>query len=188
MITKNEFNLIQKGFEIYKEQLVGKIFTYTYREKDTKKLKTFDVQFRKSGFLHLCGLKYKKKPKYFYDDLNNKRIRFKDVSHKSDGTTELKLSVLPYLDMIIKPSVRTTGSGTYQHLRFDKSIRTSKDIFAVSCVYEKKRNLVSQSLLNLKHAKGRSNSLKKSHAVEKIEYKDIATGNMVVLFDNTSQD
>lgn len=65
-----------------------------------KCLDTVEVFFTKHNFLHLTGLKVDRSnisAKRFFDMCINKKLSINDFNFADDGTTDLKLLVLPFL-------------------------------------------------------------------------------------------
>lgn len=186
MITTEEFKVIRDAFRYYDEQLVNKIYIFTYRHRDTKKLHTLSLQFLPGNFMHLCGVQYKGKARDFYKDLKRSKIRLKDVKYnKRDGTSELKINALPNLPLLFKKGMRVTDGGQFLNMQFTNAIRTGKDILAIACI-QNGSILAPLSLLNLNTSSMKNNTatFRKSHSVEKLEIRDIHTQSITVAFSN----
>lgn len=52
---------------------------------------------KKKHFLHLVGIKTKLSSKHFYTKATTKNLSISEFDPRTDGTTELKLAVLPTL-------------------------------------------------------------------------------------------
>lgn len=65
-----------------------------------KNVSTLEVQFMTTGFMHLTGVKFQKGRAgagAFYDKCINRRLGTDEFEMSSDGTTEMKLRILPLL-------------------------------------------------------------------------------------------
>lgn len=83
--------------EKYRDELSGKSLLFLCMDKH-KKISTIEFTFDASNFLHLTGLKlHKISPLDFYQRCLDHRVSVKDFDFAPDGTTPLKLDVLPYI-------------------------------------------------------------------------------------------
>lgn len=193
-MLKEDFKVIREAFLFYDEQLNSHEFTYTYHNKKTNKKDEFVVLFRKDNFMHLCGIEYwhinnkgekkRKIPaKKFYSDLKKERINLNQLFTKEDGSTQQKLQVLPSLSLLIKKGVRVTGAGTFYHMKFDKSVRTGKNIVGLTCVSSRSK-YAPQSIINLTSgSKAQSKAFKDSHKVVKLEKRNLQTNEKTLLIE-----
>lgn len=96
----NEQEILTKLFncaEKYKENLCGKQLLFIARDKDMS-LEFINTVFRTGNFQHLTGVVTPNiSAKDFFKRCLSKRLSFKDIKLHEDGTTILKLSVLPIL-------------------------------------------------------------------------------------------
>lgn len=193
MITKQEFNTIIEAFTFYDQYLNSHEYTYTYHNKNTNTHESFNILFRKDNFMHLCGIEYhhidalgRKKQKIpakkLYSDLKKKRVSLEQLFAKKDGSTQQKLLVLPAMQLLIQEGVRVTESGTFFHVKFDKAIRTGKNIIGLTCISSGSK-YVPQSIINLTYgSKSQSKSFSSSHKVVKLVSRNIQTNNTIRLF------
>ncbi len=82
--------------EKYKTNLLNYSLLFIYADKHSK-ISYLEVTFDKSNFLHLTGCKTKLSASDFFKRCVNKRLSTKDFKSSDDGTTELKLQILPSL-------------------------------------------------------------------------------------------
>ena len=59
--------------------------------------RTLKLKFEKKQFLHLVGVKTNLSSKHFYTKATTKNLSISEFDPRTDGTTELKLAVLPTL-------------------------------------------------------------------------------------------
>ena len=137
--------LIQLHFAavFFKKNFVGKVMYY-HTESNV-----VEVYFSPTNFMHLCGIYYQKGPGSFFDDCLANHISIDQVSIKKDGTTMQKLQVLGAVQELVGTFVCLTGSGKYLRLEFDYSLRTRKQILALT-LKDTQSKIVPQSLLILK--------------------------------------
>ena len=107
--------------EAYKENLANKNLLFICQDKH-KRTSAIEFSFDASNFLHLTGLKIKKKKhgseesddaisaKEFYEKCIAHRLSVSDFEFAKDGTTPLKLDVLPKL---ISKNLSATMIGDY---------------------------------------------------------------------------
>ncbi|WP_407574830.1 PBECR4 domain-containing protein [Streptococcus uberis] len=129
------------------------------------------VYFSASNFMHLCGVKYEKNSHSFFDDCLNSNIMIDKIMIKKDGTTFQKLQVLTSVSELLGEHVYLTEGCRYLYLEFDYSLRTNKQILALTLKNDFEK-VVPQSLLNLKQ----KNSFPKGEKVIKI-YSEELVGN-----------
>lgn len=77
--------------KIYDELLLNKNYIFI-TEKDNKYL---EVLFQATNFKHLTGIETDLKPKRFFESSLSGKIKEADINFKKNGTTELKLNILP---------------------------------------------------------------------------------------------
>ena len=96
----NKKEILSKLFicaDKYKENLYGKSLLIVGCGKD-KKFEFFNVTFRAGNFQHLTGVVTQNiSPKDFFERCIARRLSPRDIESRPDGTTDLKLSVLPAL-------------------------------------------------------------------------------------------
>lgn len=84
---------------LYKENLVGKSLLFVTTDKH-KKVYCLEVTFDTGNFMHMTGFKVKKpgiNARHFFNLCYDKRLAEADFEFADDGTTEMKMRVLPSL-------------------------------------------------------------------------------------------
>ncbi len=110
------FNCAEK----YEKNLKNKNLLFVCMDRN-KKLSYMEVEFNASNFLHLTGVKLtdefkndfkgvERFAKVFYKKCLVKRLRIKDFDFSDDGTTQLKLTVLP---MLMEENLSANSIGDY---------------------------------------------------------------------------
>lgn len=80
----------------YQEQLVNRSLLFVCMNKH-KKVYCLEVTFDSSNFKHLTGFQTELSALQFFDKCIRKRLREDDFEFAKDGTTPLKMQVLPYI-------------------------------------------------------------------------------------------
>ena len=147
---------IIKSANLYKKNLVNKNFLIVSKNRN-EPYNFWELIFEKKQFLHLVGVKTNLSSKHFYTKATTKKLSINDFEPRTDGTTELKLAVLPTL-MEFKNSVRMIG-----HYLEDCSPRLLTEVLAgnvrgaLGFVPDEKSDLVPNTCLSC-NTKVRSNS------------------------------
>ena len=189
MIEKKHFELIRNAFFIYDKEFNNYEFTYTYKHRLTKKNMQMKIVFTPGNFMHLCGVKYDYSATQFYKAIKRKKISLKKIHVQDDGSTGQKLQIIHLLELLSSSGVRICDNGPFYNLSFDKAIRTSKMIIALTCV-RTENQYAPQSLLALNGTtnKNLSKSLLESHEVVKIEKVKIGTNDISkTIFEKTDK-
>ena len=99
MQKKEAIAALHEAAIAYHENLENKSLLFIGYKPSSKEIISVGVSFSKSNFLHLTGVEILSNHNYiakdFYDRCLSQRLSPKDFEFASDGTTELKLSVLP---------------------------------------------------------------------------------------------
>lgn len=98
MDKKEAIKIVREAAERYQSNLVGrKMIVFYLIDKQT--VDYIEVVFMATNFLHLTGLKLNGKisPMEFYQRCLDGKLSEKDIEFAKDGTTVLKLKVLPKL-------------------------------------------------------------------------------------------
>jgi hypothetical protein len=98
-MTKVEaLKIIYNCAELYKLNLEGKVLLIISIANDNS-IRYSEIKFLKNNFLHLTGVDVKEglNANVFYDRCLSHTLSVKDFELKNNGTTELKLQVLPQL-------------------------------------------------------------------------------------------
>ncbi len=129
---ENALNIILKAAKEYEKNLNGNNLLFLISDKH-KNIYYFEVEFNSGNFMHLTGTrlteKYIKTLKYsksesnteisfanvFYDKCINQRMSIDDFEFSEDGTTPLKLEVLP---MLMKANLSANIFGDFSSRTF----------------------------------------------------------------------
>ncbi|HDL4709156.1 TPA: hypothetical protein RSW02_002662, partial [Mannheimia haemolytica] len=125
--------------------------SYFINKKVIYRTKTQEISiiFKRSNFMHLCGIKYTDGASEFFNAAISNNLDLAKMNVKSDGTTFLKLSLLNSVSFLLTPEMCLTEGGIYLNIRFDKSLKTKKQIFALTLINQN-HVFIPNSLLNLK--------------------------------------
>lgn len=142
---KFEYSLeyIRQAAVFFKEHFLCKEMIYQTEKS------IISVVFKKTNFMHLCGVKYATGAAEFFNLALLKQIDLDKVFIKNDGTTFQKLSVLGSLGFLINPEIVLSDNAVYLNLSFDKALRTRTKVFALTLINDNEL-FIPQSLLNLK--------------------------------------
>lgn len=91
----------------YKSNLLGRNFLIVSKKRN-EEFKYWELKFEKRQFKHLVGLETSLSSNHFYEKSTKGKLSIRDFELKKDGTTQLKLEVLPLL-MEFKDNVRVIG-------------------------------------------------------------------------------
>lgn len=89
--------------KLYESKLKDKEFLILYKDRDSQTVKHCEILFQGKNFQHLAGIIFVDKDgnershnsAYFYQKCLEQKIGASELKQKNDGTTLLKLSVLP---------------------------------------------------------------------------------------------
>ena len=130
--------IILESCKDYKENLVNCNLLFVFGNINNPSF--LETSFLGRNFLHLTGCETKLHANEFYNNALKKKLTKKDFELKSDGTTELKLSVLPEM-MQIEKSARMLGN--YNDYKWE--LKTDKLIGNVrACI-----GFVKEKILNI---------------------------------------
>ena len=111
--TKHEaLKIIHDCAVIYNKNLLRKNILFITEEDN--KVTCFETLFLPHNFMHLTGVKSDIRGEFFYRAALNNKLSVNDITLSKDGTTDLKLDVLPNL-MSIHKTARMIGD--YDHSR-----------------------------------------------------------------------
>jgi hypothetical protein len=99
MKKEEALKILLQSAECYEKNLRGKNLLFIFENKD-KDSEWYEAVFEGSNFLHLTGVVVDKSiisARMFYEQCLAKRLSTADFELSLDGTTELKLDVLPQL-------------------------------------------------------------------------------------------
>lgn len=87
----------------YSKNLENNNILIIYLNRITQKYEHIELLFQDTNFLHLTGVEYAhatshfKNSKQFYDQCINGKLNVNNINYKKDGTTRLKLDILPQI-------------------------------------------------------------------------------------------
>ena len=165
-------SFLRSAATYFKEYFINK--KVVYRTKDNE----ITVYFSESNFMHLCGFYYLKGTNKFFKDCLDNQLDISSLLVKKDGTTMQKIQILSSITELTSSHVRLTGSGRYLYLEFDYSLRTNKQILALT-LKDTHKKVVPQSLLNLKKMK----NFFKGEAVIEIYAVKLETNEKVIYYN-----
>ena len=99
MTKKEALQIVFSCAASYKENLAGRSLLFVTTDKH-KTVRCLEVTFDGSNFLHMTGFKLNKKEisaNNFFSMCCDKRLSESDFEFAADGTTEMKMRVLPGL-------------------------------------------------------------------------------------------
>ena len=107
--------IVTKFAKIYKKELLNKNFLILYSDKH-KKINSVDFLFKSSNYLHLTGFKTKKTlgANQFFQNCIENRLSVNDFEFAKDGTTQMKLDVLP---LVISKNLSAKMIGDYNSIQ-----------------------------------------------------------------------
>lgn len=111
MDKKVAIKIITQSAKVYNDNLLNKNVLFLYQESQNG-LNYLETTFLARNFVRLTGVELqglnKIKPTYFFKKALNNRLSENDIGFKCDGTTVLKLEVIPQL-MRIKTTAKMIG-------------------------------------------------------------------------------
>ena len=99
MTKKEALGIVFSCAPLYKKNLVDQSLLFVTTDKH-KEVHCLEVTFDTSNFLHMTGFKLRKpgiNARHFFNLCYDKRLTESDFDFASDGTTEMKMRVLPSL-------------------------------------------------------------------------------------------
>ena len=113
--TKKEvIYTITNAAKEYKKRLDGRNFLFIYRDRKSGEIEFFETLFLPRNYQHLTGVEFvdaegkvRKDAVFFYRKCLAGQLRESEIRFKSDGTTPLKLEVLPKLIEFLRFSKMT---------------------------------------------------------------------------------
>ena len=99
MDKADALRVLFKCADLFKANLADRNLLFLYLD-DRHDIRIIETQFPVSGFMHLTGVKYcgkKISAHTFFDKCIKRRLKINEFDLASDGTTRLKLEVLPIL-------------------------------------------------------------------------------------------
>ncbi|MCD5030867.1 MULTISPECIES: PBECR4 domain-containing protein [Enterococcus] len=165
----------------FEKNFLNKRVIFEY--KCGNKVKALEVSFKKQHFSHLCGITYTRGAKQFVDDLKKKKVSPRHVIFNGNKTKiAQKEYCLENISLLLTDQVRICERGNFANLQFDHSVRTNREIFALTCLYTDNGYSVPNSLIDLRTEKSNSKVFKKSFPVTTIYYIDRKTREKHIIF------
>ena len=115
---KSAVKIIIECAKMYKDNFLGKNLMIIYGKDQYGFM---EAVFPKTAYLHLTGVDTKLSPSAFYSKCIGNVLSNKDFNFKSNGTTELKLQILPH---VFNPKKNYKIVGEYGN--FKQILRTNK--------------------------------------------------------------
>ena len=113
MINSNDLTTARRCSKLYNDNLKHKEILFLFQDKDSREFNYVEVKFKPENFQHLTGILVKDKTKCggandFLNLMSSNRLNEEDCFYKADGTTKLKLMILPSI-MNIGKTARMIG-------------------------------------------------------------------------------
>ena len=119
MDKEKALKLIFQSAELYSQNFCNQMLLIISENKSLNKTFSVEIQFDKTNFLHLTGVKFLPRssisPSVFFDRCISKRLSVNDFEMSADGTTEQKLAILP--QMLNSVNLSTNMIGDFQGRR-----------------------------------------------------------------------
>lgn len=141
---KKYINDIENAALFFENHFINKEVVYSTDEEN------ISIIFKRSNFMHLCGVKYDDGAREFFYAAINNRLDINKIKVKSDGTTFLKLSLLKSINFLLSSEITLTDNAIYLNIAFDKALKTKNQVFALTLI-NNNHLFIPQSLLNLKN-------------------------------------
>ena len=101
MDKKDALKVLFQSAELYRDNLEGRNILLICASNSLKSISAIEVLFERTNFMHLTGVKFedgqRMAPDTFYTLCLQKRLSLDSFVLAEDGTTKMKLSVLPHL-------------------------------------------------------------------------------------------
>ena len=154
MEKEKALKLIFQSAELYNQNFCNQMLLIISANKSLNKTFSVEIQFDKTNFLHLTGVKFLPRssisPSVFFDRCIAKRLSVNDFEMSADGTTEQKLAILPQMLNSVNLSANMIGDfqGRRPALITDKLVGNVRGCLGI--VYDSKRdNFAPNTVLNL---------------------------------------
>lgn len=140
---KKYLNDIEEAAIFFEKHFVNKKVIYSTQTE------SISVIFKRSNFMHLCGVKYTDGANEFFNAAISHNLALNKIKIKKDGTTFLKLALLKSVNFLLSTDITLTDGALYLNVAFDKALKTPKQIFALTLINHH-HSFIPQSLLSLK--------------------------------------
>lgn len=127
---KAAIKVVIEAAKNYEKYLKDKHFLIIYQQG--KNIQSVHIGFRDINFLHLTGIKTKLSAKRFYSACIAGKLSEKDIALSKNGTTQQKLTVLPYLHGVLYHNCMIgyfVNSGVY--IRADYFVGDTKAVLSI---------------------------------------------------------
>lgn len=115
VLTKTQaIEIVTDCAKQYRDNLANRMILFLVTDKH-KRVSGFEVSFDASNFMHLTGCKVDENQITaikFYERCLERKLKESDFEFATDGTTPMKLSVLP---MMLCKSLSANSVGSYNH-------------------------------------------------------------------------
>lgn len=119
MDKKDALRVLFQCAELYQQNLEGQNVLLICASNSLNRVDSVELQFERTSFMHLTGVKFRDgermPPDTFYTLCTQKRLSVDDFCLAEDGTTEMKLAVLPSLFGSKYLSANMIGDFTNRH-------------------------------------------------------------------------
>lgn len=149
MNKKEALSIAFKCAELYKKELLNKNLLFIAVDKK-QKVSAFESSFFAGNYKHLTGLilTSEMSPNDFFWNCIKRRISVNDIQFKADGTTPLKLKILPIL-LCKNLSANMIGSFSDTHLNLYTEKLVGKQSGSMGFVFDRNKNrYVPNTVLN----------------------------------------
>ena len=115
MEKKEAIKIIVQCAKTYKQCLLNQNIMFVYYERKYNRYAYFETTFLSSNFCHLTGVEREKSisPNDFFNRCIQHKLSPDNFELRDDGTTEMKLQVLPYIIQIHRVSKMTGDHNKY---------------------------------------------------------------------------
>lgn len=145
-LNKNEvLKVIVSSAKLYKKNLENKNLLIVSKRK-SQPFRFWELKFEKKQFKHLIGIDTTLSSTHFYRKSLTGKLSVNDFQIRTDGTTELKLSVLPSL-LDFKNNVRMIGDFEDCSPKLFTEVLAGNIQGALGFVHDNKDNLVPNTCL-----------------------------------------
>lgn len=111
--TKQALSIVFHAADEYRDNLANRSVLFLSVDKQLN-VRCMEAAFDESNFNHLTGMKTKLSPSHFFSKCLDRRLSERDFWLASDGTTELKLTVL---QQVVKSDLSARMIGRYNESR-----------------------------------------------------------------------
>ena len=148
MIKTKDLRTVYDCAELYKRYLLDKDIMIVYLDRQDGKLKSLEHSFEAGNFQHLTGIEYTLSgASHFFQLALEKRLPIESCSYKADGTTPLKLEILP---TIVSIPYKATMIGNYNDSKLNIFANKAYGNVYASLLIKKDNNNIYRPISALK--------------------------------------